>query len=547
MSDIEVVVLDDTVIQPVVLNEGPPGATGVPGPMALGDLTDVGAAIPTNRHTLFGDGDSFESRAVQVADLPAGTPDGLATLDSSGKVPTAQLPAIAITDVFQVASQAAMLALAAEKGDVAVRSDVNKSFVLSTNSPSTLADWIELRTPTDTVLSVFGRTGVVTAQSGDYNVGQVTGAASQSDLDVLDTRVDLEESATINHETRIGALESAEPAPTTAVGTYLVSGATVAWVTGFTYRIGAAIYYIDGTAETSVEQNVVLDAAHPTNPRIDVLVLNTAGGAASITGTPNANPAEPSVDPSLFLKLGVVLVPAAAAAAPVTDTPIWKEDTGTDWAAAPSGSQIVIASTNVPRSGIKSIEGTSAAAGSNVIFTIDSGSIDLAGEDKLLFYIQNKAAWPNQKAMRVQWQVGNVPVGAAVTIGNNQFGFQRSVTGSYQQIVVPLSAFSVPAGSAVTKLKWEIVGSGSSVGFYLDDMILQAGISGGGSASQYRWRGAWDSAAAYSQNDEVTRSGATYLALQPNTNQDPATATTYWVKTGSLTGDIGIMFMLMGG
>jgi hypothetical protein len=88
--------------------------------------------------------------------------NGVAGLDASGLLSTSVLPPLSITSVTVVASQAAMLALTAQQGDVAIRSDINKSFILSTNSPSTLADWKELLTPTDTVSSVDGRTGTVT-------------------------------------------------------------------------------------------------------------------------------------------------------------------------------------------------------------------------------------------------------------------------------------------------------------------------------------------------------------------------------------------------
>jgi hypothetical protein len=55
-----------------------------------------------------------------------------------------------------------MLALStAERGDVAVRTDLNKSFILKGDDYSKLEDWQELLTPTDVVLSVDGRTGVV--------------------------------------------------------------------------------------------------------------------------------------------------------------------------------------------------------------------------------------------------------------------------------------------------------------------------------------------------------------------------------------------------
>lgn len=97
-----------------------------------------------------------------AAVLNTGTASGdIPLLGAGGKLASAVLPAIAITDTFVVASQAAMLALTAETGDVAVRSDLNKSFILAGTDPATLAHWQELLTPTDTVLSVNGQTGVV--------------------------------------------------------------------------------------------------------------------------------------------------------------------------------------------------------------------------------------------------------------------------------------------------------------------------------------------------------------------------------------------------
>lgn len=91
----------------------------------------------------------------------SGLVGGFATLGQDGKIPAAQLPAIAITDTFAAVSQVAMLALTAQKGDIAIRSDLNKSFVLAADDPTVLANWKELLTPTDVVLSVAGLTGAI--------------------------------------------------------------------------------------------------------------------------------------------------------------------------------------------------------------------------------------------------------------------------------------------------------------------------------------------------------------------------------------------------
>jgi len=102
-----------------------------------------------------------------------GVANGIAELDGSGLVPTHHLPALAITTTQVVNSQANMLALTAQVGDVAVRTDVNKSFILTATPASTLGNWQELLTPTDAVLSVDGSTGAVSL-SGTY-INRTTG------------------------------------------------------------------------------------------------------------------------------------------------------------------------------------------------------------------------------------------------------------------------------------------------------------------------------------------------------------------------------------
>lgn len=51
-------------------------------------------------------------------------------------------------------------------------------------------------------------------------------------------------------------------------------------------------------------------------------------------------------------------------------------------------------------------------------------------------------------------------------------------------------------------------------------------------------RGTWSSVANYVTNDVVTRSGSSYLALQDSTNEDPTTATSYWMELFQDTGDV---------
>jgi hypothetical protein len=100
--------------------------------------------------------------------------NGVATLNSIGKIPNDQIPALAISETFPIASQAEMLALSlADQGDVAIRSDLSKAFILRQSPSSVLANWSELLTPASTVTSVAGKVGAVLLNSGDVGLGNV--------------------------------------------------------------------------------------------------------------------------------------------------------------------------------------------------------------------------------------------------------------------------------------------------------------------------------------------------------------------------------------
>ncbi|HQY87852.1 MAG TPA: hypothetical protein PK402_04285, partial [Tepidisphaeraceae bacterium] len=116
----------------------------VPRPLANGDLLKFNFSTSSF-------GTVNEAAFALVADLgtasayDVGTSAGeIPALGVGGKLLTSVLPALAITSRYVVASQAAMLALTAEEGDVAIRTDLSKSFILGTGSPTILGSWSEL-------------------------------------------------------------------------------------------------------------------------------------------------------------------------------------------------------------------------------------------------------------------------------------------------------------------------------------------------------------------------------------------------------------------
>ena len=105
-----------------------------------------------------------------------------------GVVPSAQIPAIAITEYLgSVANQAAMLALTGDRGDWCLRSDTGTTFVLSDDDSSLLASWVELNYPTAPVTSVNGETGAVTLSASDVGAAATSHTHAQSDITDLTT------------------------------------------------------------------------------------------------------------------------------------------------------------------------------------------------------------------------------------------------------------------------------------------------------------------------------------------------------------------------
>jgi hypothetical protein len=186
------------------------------------------AAVTLNAQKITGLADPTNAQdavTLNYITTQKGAVNGIAELDGNGLVPTHHLPALAISETFVVASQAAMLALTAQVGDVAVRTDVNKSFILTATPASTLANWQELLTPTDAVLSVDGSTGAVSL-SGTYlnrTTGQLLGALDANSFKVtnLGTPTSNADAATkVYVDTVAGSATAAAASAAAAATTY---------------------------------------------------------------------------------------------------------------------------------------------------------------------------------------------------------------------------------------------------------------------------------------------------------------------------------------
>lgn len=169
-----------------------------------------------------------------------GQPNGYASLDGSGVIPTSQLPALAITDVSVVNTIVERDALTVQEGDVAIVTanivdpDQNGTYIYDG------ANWQAVQAAGGNVTSVNGNTGAVTlaASDIDYNdlVTDVDGNPATTTISVqelgeaLDSRVDTVETDVANNATLLGTLDTAVNDPTTGL---------LATVGGLTTDVGA--------------------------------------------------------------------------------------------------------------------------------------------------------------------------------------------------------------------------------------------------------------------------------------------------------------------
>jgi len=140
-------------------------------PLAANLTTLAGVVSGVMGRTLLGAADA--AAAKTSLGLAVVATSGSATDITIGTLPTSVMPPLAINEVFTAATQAEMLALTAQRGDVAMRSDMgNKMFILASDSPGTLADWKQIMAAGD-VVSVSGRTGAIVLTKADVGLSAV--------------------------------------------------------------------------------------------------------------------------------------------------------------------------------------------------------------------------------------------------------------------------------------------------------------------------------------------------------------------------------------
>jgi len=233
--------------------------------------------------------------ATQVSDFNAaadaritaqkGQPNGLATLDATGKVPAAQLPSY-VDDVLEFANLASF-PVTGEMGVIYVALDTNKTYRWSGSI------YIEI-SPSE-VTSVFGRSGAVSAQAGDYNASQITntpaGNISSVTVQAALNELDAEKQPLDATLTALAAFNSNGIVVQTAADTFtsrsIVSG------TGITVNNG------DGVAanpSVAISNTGVSAASYGSASQVATFTVNAQGQLTAAASTSIAIPSTQVTD-----------------------------------------------------------------------------------------------------------------------------------------------------------------------------------------------------------------------------------------------------------
>lgn len=112
----------------------------------------LGTTNPTGYQAASANYVNSQIASTAISSSLLGQPNGVATLDTNGMLPVSELSSIAIDRTYVVTTQAAMLALNANVGDVAILNTGNdltqESYILQVEPATTLSNWIQLLTPT---------------------------------------------------------------------------------------------------------------------------------------------------------------------------------------------------------------------------------------------------------------------------------------------------------------------------------------------------------------------------------------------------------------
>jgi len=251
--------------------------------------------------------------------------------------------------------------------------------------------------------------------------------------------------------------------------TRLISGSVI-WDSLFVFHNTTLIYKINGVVDTALGSSMTVTGLSGVYDQYFIFYADTNRNVGYILG--GTNPTEiPTVDANSQILLATYFVAANDTVPQGLSTEvIYKENV--EWTVSgtakynPLWTNNVFAGTYALRDSSNSVR--------SYIDLVDSSGTHSAGDYWALTYqLRLDATFATNQSLQIQFLNNSSVVSSTVTVATGQYGYTRTVSGTYQAISVPLSAWTF-TNSTFNKVRF-IVANVNANGFNLDNIILQTG------------------------------------------------------------------------
>lgn len=253
----------------------------------------------------------------------------------------------------------------------------------------------------------------------------------------------------------------------------------VVWDSLLVFHSTLMDYYIGCRHFTAAPTDFTLAPAFPSNPRVDVWVVDTFGVIRVVTGSISGLAYQPN--PASELQVAQATI-AAGATVPsgISNLSVYKENVHPpEWTGASVVSGVLFNYAINPFLGDSSTYIPSFVNGDIVNYQDLINIYDVNDFSFLKFYVRLGAVM-NSGDMNVTFYNGAVQATSTITIQNGQYGFNSTLVGTYQLIAIPFSDFLKIYPFQVNLVQFQFTGTGGSLQF--DNIVLQAGGQGVGTS-----------------------------------------------------------------
>ena len=249
---------------------------------------------------------------------------------------------------------------------------------------------------------------------------------------------------------------------------------SVTWSgSGLVFDALAIDYNINCNHYHSPPTTLTLSAADPTNPRIDLIIVDTNNICSVLAGTASANPVAPTVNPLSQLQVTLIYIPAGATTpGGQTATTIYNENI--EWTGSSNVSGVNFAYPTNPYSGSVSTYLPSVVDGQYVQWQ-NGSTLDLTDYPYTKFYVRLNALPIDASRTRllISYYNSATQVTTSFSVQNGTYGFSATTINSYQLVVLPNYLLTGTAPITFDKIYFQLTGMPTSI--QLDKIYLLSG------------------------------------------------------------------------